>query len=41
MECREGFLHAGGREFSYIPCLNERSDWIAALADIAGEHPGG
>ncbi|MBU0752116.1 MAG: ferrochelatase [Gammaproteobacteria bacterium] len=35
MECREAFLHAGGRGFSYIPCLNERNDWIAALADIA------
>lgn len=35
MECREAFLHAGGKEFNYIPCVNERSDWIAALADIA------
>lgn len=35
MECREAFLHAGGKEFGYIPCLNERAEWIAALADIA------
>jgi len=35
MECREAFLHAGGETFHYIPCLNERADWIAALADIA------
>lgn len=35
MECREAFLRAGGREFGYISCLNERNDWIAALADIA------
>ena len=28
------FLEAGGREYHYIPCLNERSDWIHALADI-------
>ncbi len=35
MECKEAFLHAGGKSFSYIPCLNERSDGIAALADIA------
>jgi ferrochelatase len=35
MECRAAFLQAGGKEFGYIPCLNERSDWIAALADIA------
>lgn len=33
-ECREAFLHAGGQEFHYIPCLNERPDWIAALADL-------
>ncbi len=35
MECRHAFLAAGGKEFRYIPCLNERDDWIAALADIA------
>ncbi len=35
MECREAFLHKGGSEFRYIPCLNERPDWIAALAEIA------
>lgn len=31
MECRAAFLGAGGREFHYIPCLNERPDWIDAL----------
>jgi ferrochelatase len=35
MECRDAFLGAGGREFRYIPCLNERPDWIAVLTDIA------
>jgi ferrochelatase len=34
MECREAFLHAGGQAYGYIPCLNERDDWIAALADL-------
>lgn len=34
MECRDAFLAAGGTEFDYIPCLNERADWIAALAEI-------
>ena len=29
------FLRAGGKEFHYIPCLNERPPWIAALADLA------
>lgn len=38
LECREAFLAAGGREFHYIPCLNERPDWIAALADLAVRH---
>ena len=32
---REAFLHAGGKDFRFIPCLNESPDWIAALADIA------
>ena len=34
IECRDAFLGAGGQEFNYIPCLNERPDWIAALAAI-------
>jgi len=35
MECRNAFLTSGGKEFHYIPCLNERADWIRALTDIA------
>lgn len=34
MECRAAFLAKGGKEFNYIPCLNERPDWIRALADL-------
>lgn len=34
MECRAAFLGAGGKAFHYLPCLNEREDWIAALADL-------
>jgi protoporphyrin/coproporphyrin ferrochelatase len=34
IECRDAYLAAGGREFSYIPCLNESDEWIAALTDI-------
>lgn len=30
-ENRDAFLARGGQRFSYIPCLNERPDWIAAL----------
>ena len=33
-EGKEDFLHAGGGEFHYIPCLNERQDWIQALTDL-------
>ena len=35
IECRTAFLTSGGKEFHYIPCLNERSDWMRALTDIA------
>ena len=38
MEGKDTFLQAGGKEFHYIPCLNERSDWIQALADITCTH---
>jgi ferrochelatase len=34
LENKAVFLNAGGGEFHYIPCLNERNDWIHALADI-------
>lgn len=33
-EIRESFEHAGGETFTYIPCLNDRDDHIAALAGI-------
>jgi ferrochelatase len=38
VEGRRIFLDAGGREFHLLPCLNERDDWIRALADIARQH---
>jgi len=34
IEGRTTFVQAGGQEFHYIPCLNERDDWIHVLADI-------
>jgi ferrochelatase len=34
IEGKSLFLSAGGRDFHAIPCLNERNDWIHALADI-------
>ncbi|MBS7807884.1 ferrochelatase [Variovorax sp. PCZ-1] len=41
MEAKEAYLHAGGKEFSYIPCLNDSQPWISALADIAEQHLSG
>ncbi|MFV0148197.1 ferrochelatase [Empedobacter falsenii] len=31
MEGKEEFLKAGGEQFTYIPCLNDRQDWIDTL----------
>jgi ferrochelatase len=41
MECKTAFLSAGGKAFHYIPCLNERPDWISALADIVRDQIAG
>lgn len=41
MEAREAFLRAGGKEFGYIPCLNDSHEWIAGLAEIAQQHLAG
>jgi ferrochelatase len=38
MEGKATFLGAGGKTYRYIPCLNERPDWIEALVAIVGEH---
>lgn len=40
MECREAFLHAGGKQFGYIPCLNESQPWIEALTGLTLAHLG-
>jgi ferrochelatase len=40
-EAREAFLHAGGKDFHYIPCLNDDPAWITALSDIAQQHLSG
>jgi ferrochelatase len=34
MEGKEDFQHAGGGEYNYIPCLNDRDEWIHALTDL-------
>ncbi len=33
-EGKEDFQHAGGGEYHYIPCLNDRPEWIHALTDL-------
>ncbi len=40
-EAREAFLHNGGKEFHYIPCLNDHPRWIEALGQVALQHLGG
>ncbi len=40
-EAREAFLGAGGERFGYIACLNDRPDWIRALAGVAERHMAG
>ncbi len=41
MEGKATFLNAGGGEFRYLPALNDRPTWIAALADLAQAHLSG
>jgi ferrochelatase len=40
-EARDAFLHAGGKTFEYIPCLNDSPDWISALTGLAEQHLAG
>lgn len=41
MEARESFLEHGGKDYRYIPCLNNNAQWIEALYGIAQEHLSG
>ncbi|MBT9567710.1 MAG: ferrochelatase [Thiobacillus sp.] len=41
MEGRASFLAAGGKEFNYVPALNEHPQWIEALGRLALENLGG
>jgi protoporphyrin/coproporphyrin ferrochelatase len=41
MEVRDAFLAAGGKEYRYIPCLNDETEWIAALGNITVQHLAG
>ncbi|MGN6827285.1 ferrochelatase [Paucibacter sp. M5-1] len=37
-EARDAFLSAGGRDFAYIPCLNDSPAGMSMLADLAERH---
>ena len=41
MEGRVAFLKAGGKEFHYIPCLNDDPVWITALCELTQQHLAG
>src|SRR5574340_530931 len=38
LEGKQEFLHAGGGEYHYIPCLNDRNDWMHALTGLVLEN---
>jgi protoporphyrin/coproporphyrin ferrochelatase len=38
MEARKAFLGAGGKTFHYVSALNDRHEWLAALAALAIRH---
>jgi protoporphyrin/coproporphyrin ferrochelatase len=40
-EIREAFLHAGGKDFTYIPCLNDEPAHILALMAVIEENLAG
>jgi ferrochelatase len=40
-EVRETFIHAGGQQFLYIPCLNESADLVQALLEVVQMHTAG
>lgn len=37
VEGKEEFLHAGGESFHYIPCLNDRDDFVGVVKDLCEE----
>ncbi len=41
IEGRQTFLDAGGKEFRYIPCLNDHPAFVGALASLVQQHVGG
>lgn len=40
-ENRDNFIEAGGKEYHYIPCLNDRDDHIQMMVDLVKQHTQG
>ncbi|MNW19729.1 Ferrochelatase [compost metagenome] len=38
LECRDAFIGAGGKQFRYIPAINDDPAWIAGLASLVERH---
>ena len=38
MENRDVFIEAGGKHYSYIPCLNDEAAHVDMLAGLVGRH---
>jgi len=38
IDCRNVYLQAGGRQYRYIPCLNDDPVWLDGLTRIVGQH---
>lgn len=38
MEAKAEFLHAGGKEFRFIPCLNDAPAWGQGMLEIVEQH---
>ncbi len=38
MEGKQTYVDAGGKDYRYVPCLNDAPAWIAALATLAEQH---
>lgn len=41
VENRENFIEAGGKEYHYIPCLNDRPDHIKMMLELVKSHAQG
>jgi ferrochelatase len=40
-EARDAFLNAGGKEFNYLPCLNDSPAMVETLVGLVERHTGG